>query len=161
MLKGGETNAIAQIVALIGFVVSSGDAKLEDKKWQKCLTYLVHVQTFTVSTVWLILSLSLSLFHFLPLDVCSICLSVSLPACKCNGHASVCQVLTGKCFCTTKGIKGDQCQLWVLTHLQPWTEVSKAWYCLIFYMILNSETYNVFLLHYLDAEQINYLFWLN
>uniref|UniRef100_A0A8C4NUU2 Attractin like 1 n=1 Tax=Dicentrarchus labrax TaxID=13489 RepID=A0A8C4NUU2_DICLA len=32
-------------------------------------------------------------------------------ACKCNGHASVCQVLTGKCFCTTKGIKGDQCQL--------------------------------------------------
>ncbi|XP_030195783.1 attractin-like protein 1 isoform X2 [Gadus morhua] len=32
-------------------------------------------------------------------------------ACKCNGHASVCQVLTGKCFCTTKGIKGEQCQL--------------------------------------------------
>uniref|UniRef100_A0A671KDT4 Attractin-like protein 1 n=1 Tax=Sinocyclocheilus anshuiensis TaxID=1608454 RepID=A0A671KDT4_9TELE len=32
-------------------------------------------------------------------------------ACKCNGHANVCQVLTGKCFCTTKGIKGDQCQL--------------------------------------------------
>uniref|UniRef100_A0A6Q2YRG6 Attractin-like 1b n=1 Tax=Esox lucius TaxID=8010 RepID=A0A6Q2YRG6_ESOLU len=30
-------------------------------------------------------------------------------ACKCNGHANVCQVLTGKCFCTTKGIKGDQC----------------------------------------------------
>ncbi|KAM9817295.1 attractin-like protein 1 [Neosynchiropus ocellatus] len=32
-------------------------------------------------------------------------------ACKCNGHANICQVLTGKCFCTTKGIKGDQCQL--------------------------------------------------
>ncbi|XP_057681701.1 attractin-like protein 1 [Corythoichthys intestinalis] len=32
-------------------------------------------------------------------------------ACKCNGHANMCQVLTGKCFCTTKGIKGDQCQL--------------------------------------------------
>ncbi|KAJ7984644.1 hypothetical protein DPEC_G00356900 [Dallia pectoralis] len=32
-------------------------------------------------------------------------------ACKCNSHANVCQVLTGKCFCTTKGIKGDQCQL--------------------------------------------------
>uniref|UniRef100_G3NTX7 Attractin-like 1b n=1 Tax=Gasterosteus aculeatus aculeatus TaxID=481459 RepID=G3NTX7_GASAC len=32
-------------------------------------------------------------------------------ACKCNGHANVCQVLSGKCFCTTKGIKGDQCQL--------------------------------------------------
>uniref|UniRef100_A0A668APG4 Attractin like 1 n=1 Tax=Myripristis murdjan TaxID=586833 RepID=A0A668APG4_9TELE len=32
-------------------------------------------------------------------------------ACKCNGHANVCQVLNGKCFCTTKGIKGDQCQL--------------------------------------------------
>uniref|UniRef100_A0AAY4AY35 Attractin-like protein 1 n=1 Tax=Denticeps clupeoides TaxID=299321 RepID=A0AAY4AY35_9TELE len=32
-------------------------------------------------------------------------------ACRCNGHANMCQVLTGKCFCTTKGIKGDQCQL--------------------------------------------------
>ncbi|CAL8281783.1 unnamed protein product [Merluccius merluccius] len=32
-------------------------------------------------------------------------------ACKCNDHASVCQVRTGKCFCTTKGIKGEQCQL--------------------------------------------------
>ncbi|KAG5831216.1 hypothetical protein ANANG_G00301470 [Anguilla anguilla] len=32
-------------------------------------------------------------------------------ACKCNGHANVCQVLSGKCYCTTKGIKGDQCQL--------------------------------------------------
>ncbi|KAG7462757.1 hypothetical protein MATL_G00188100 [Megalops atlanticus] len=32
-------------------------------------------------------------------------------ACKCNGHASSCQVLTGKCYCTTKGIKGEQCQL--------------------------------------------------
>uniref|UniRef100_A0A7N9AWV3 Attractin-like 1a n=1 Tax=Mastacembelus armatus TaxID=205130 RepID=A0A7N9AWV3_9TELE len=32
-------------------------------------------------------------------------------ACKCNSHAGVCHVNTGKCFCTTKGIKGDQCQL--------------------------------------------------
>ncbi|XP_056290986.1 attractin-like protein 1 isoform X2 [Pseudoliparis swirei] len=32
-------------------------------------------------------------------------------ACKCNTHADVCHVNTGKCFCTTKGIKGDQCQL--------------------------------------------------
>uniref|UniRef100_A0A8C4GLF4 Attractin-like 1a n=1 Tax=Dicentrarchus labrax TaxID=13489 RepID=A0A8C4GLF4_DICLA len=32
-------------------------------------------------------------------------------ACKCNSHANVCHVNTGKCFCTTKGIKGDQCQL--------------------------------------------------
>uniref|UniRef100_A0A674EZD3 Attractin-like protein 1 n=1 Tax=Salmo trutta TaxID=8032 RepID=A0A674EZD3_SALTR len=32
-------------------------------------------------------------------------------ACKCNGHANLCQVLTGKCYCQTKGIKGDQCQL--------------------------------------------------
>ncbi|KAM6956454.1 attractin-like protein 1 [Aplochiton taeniatus] len=32
-------------------------------------------------------------------------------ACKCNGHANLCQVNNGKCFCTTKGIKGDQCQL--------------------------------------------------
>uniref|UniRef100_A0A8C2X7D6 Attractin-like 1a n=1 Tax=Cyclopterus lumpus TaxID=8103 RepID=A0A8C2X7D6_CYCLU len=31
--------------------------------------------------------------------------------CKCNTHADVCHVNTGKCFCTTKGIKGDQCQL--------------------------------------------------
>uniref|UniRef100_A0A4W3JFN6 Attractin GBD domain-containing protein n=1 Tax=Callorhinchus milii TaxID=7868 RepID=A0A4W3JFN6_CALMI len=31
--------------------------------------------------------------------------------CKCNGHANACQAQTGKCFCTTKGIKGDQCQL--------------------------------------------------
>ncbi|POI32745.1 hypothetical protein CIB84_003503, partial [Bambusicola thoracicus] len=31
--------------------------------------------------------------------------------CKCNGHASVCNTNTGKCFCTTKGIKGDECQL--------------------------------------------------
>ncbi|XP_018618141.1 attractin-like protein 1 [Scleropages formosus] len=32
-------------------------------------------------------------------------------ACKCNSHANVCHVQTGKCYCTTKGIKGDQCQL--------------------------------------------------
>uniref|UniRef100_A0A3B3DQB2 Attractin-like 1a n=1 Tax=Oryzias melastigma TaxID=30732 RepID=A0A3B3DQB2_ORYME len=32
-------------------------------------------------------------------------------ACKCNSHANVCQANTGKCFCTTKGVKGDQCQL--------------------------------------------------
>uniref|UniRef100_A0A4W3GLH3 Attractin n=1 Tax=Callorhinchus milii TaxID=7868 RepID=A0A4W3GLH3_CALMI len=32
-------------------------------------------------------------------------------ACKCNGHASICNDQTGKCFCTTKGIKGDKCQL--------------------------------------------------
>uniref|UniRef100_A0A5F8G3I8 Attractin n=1 Tax=Monodelphis domestica TaxID=13616 RepID=A0A5F8G3I8_MONDO len=31
--------------------------------------------------------------------------------CKCNGHASLCNTNTGKCFCTTKGIKGDECQL--------------------------------------------------
>lgn len=38
-----------------------------------------------------------------------------LPACTCGGHANVCHLHTGKCFCTTKGIKGDQCQLWVQT----------------------------------------------
>ncbi|CAG12613.1 unnamed protein product, partial [Tetraodon nigroviridis] len=32
-------------------------------------------------------------------------------ACKCNGHANVCNVVNGKCYCTTKGIKGEQCQL--------------------------------------------------
>ncbi|XP_032621716.1 attractin isoform X1 [Chelonoidis abingdonii] len=32
-------------------------------------------------------------------------------SCKCNGHASICNTNTGKCFCTTKGIKGDECQL--------------------------------------------------
>ncbi|XP_023182834.1 attractin-like protein 1 isoform X1 [Xiphophorus maculatus] len=31
--------------------------------------------------------------------------------CKCNNHANLCHVSSGKCFCTTKGIKGDQCQL--------------------------------------------------
>ncbi|XP_033891470.3 attractin-like [Acipenser ruthenus] len=29
--------------------------------------------------------------------------------CKCNGHSSICNAQTGKCFCTTKGIKGDKC----------------------------------------------------
>ncbi|XP_060781710.1 attractin isoform X3 [Neoarius graeffei] len=29
--------------------------------------------------------------------------------CKCNGHASMCNSNNGKCFCTTKGIKGDRC----------------------------------------------------
>uniref|UniRef100_H2S6G2 Attractin like 1 n=1 Tax=Takifugu rubripes TaxID=31033 RepID=H2S6G2_TAKRU len=32
-------------------------------------------------------------------------------ACKCNNHANVCHVNSGKCYCTTKGIKGDHCQL--------------------------------------------------
>nr|XP_013013606.1 attractin-like protein 1 [Cavia porcellus] len=32
-------------------------------------------------------------------------------ACTCSGHANICHLHTGKCFCTTKGIKGDQCQL--------------------------------------------------
>ncbi|XP_053314088.1 attractin isoform X2 [Spea bombifrons] len=31
--------------------------------------------------------------------------------CKCNGHASVCNTNNGKCFCTTKGIKGEECNL--------------------------------------------------
>ncbi|XP_035273051.1 attractin isoform X1 [Anguilla anguilla] len=31
--------------------------------------------------------------------------------CKCNGHASMCNTNNGKCFCTTKGIKGDRCHL--------------------------------------------------
>ncbi|EPY79185.1 attractin isoform 1 preproprotein [Camelus ferus] len=31
--------------------------------------------------------------------------------CRCNGHASLCNTNTGKCFCTTKGVKGDECQL--------------------------------------------------
>ncbi|KFW75824.1 Attractin, partial [Manacus vitellinus] len=50
--------------------------------------------------------------------VCSSCLAqccvfspLCSTACKCNGHASVCNTNTGKCFCTTKGIKGDECQL--------------------------------------------------
>uniref|UniRef100_A0A3Q3JKC5 Attractin-like 1a n=1 Tax=Monopterus albus TaxID=43700 RepID=A0A3Q3JKC5_MONAL len=29
-------------------------------------------------------------------------------ACKCNSHATMCHINTGKCFCTAKGIKGDQ-----------------------------------------------------
>uniref|UniRef100_A0A8C5WJR4 Attractin n=1 Tax=Leptobrachium leishanense TaxID=445787 RepID=A0A8C5WJR4_9ANUR len=35
----------------------------------------------------------------------------SCQSCKCNGHASMCNANTGKCFCTTKGIKGEECQL--------------------------------------------------
>ncbi|KAG8453284.1 hypothetical protein GDO86_000064 [Hymenochirus boettgeri] len=35
----------------------------------------------------------------------------SCQPCKCNGHASICNTNTGKCFCTTKGIKGEECQL--------------------------------------------------
>ncbi|KAM4706561.1 attractin-like [Discoglossus pictus] len=35
----------------------------------------------------------------------------SCQPCKCNGHASMCNTNTGKCFCTTKGIKGEECQL--------------------------------------------------
>ncbi|XP_077586752.1 attractin isoform X1 [Stigmatopora nigra] len=31
--------------------------------------------------------------------------------CKCNGHASMCNPSNGKCFCTTKGVKGDRCHL--------------------------------------------------
>ncbi|XP_042565745.1 attractin-like [Clupea harengus] len=33
----------------------------------------------------------------------------SCQPCKCNGHASMCNSGNGKCFCTTKGIKGDRC----------------------------------------------------
>ncbi|KAK9964596.1 hypothetical protein ABG768_005759 [Culter alburnus] len=32
-------------------------------------------------------------------------------ACRCNNHATVCHPNSGKCYCTTKGVKGDQCQL--------------------------------------------------
>ncbi|XP_066535250.1 attractin-like protein 1 [Hoplias malabaricus] len=32
-------------------------------------------------------------------------------ACRCNGHSNSCHVTSGQCFCTTKGVKGDQCQL--------------------------------------------------
>uniref|UniRef100_A0A3P9NJK9 Attractin-like 1a n=1 Tax=Poecilia reticulata TaxID=8081 RepID=A0A3P9NJK9_POERE len=32
-------------------------------------------------------------------------------ACNCNNHTNLCHISSGKCFCTTKGVKGDQCQL--------------------------------------------------
>uniref|UniRef100_A0AAY4ETR7 Attractin n=1 Tax=Denticeps clupeoides TaxID=299321 RepID=A0AAY4ETR7_9TELE len=35
----------------------------------------------------------------------------SCQPCKCNGHASMCNPSNGKCYCTTKGIKGDRCNL--------------------------------------------------
>ncbi|KAK6306803.1 hypothetical protein J4Q44_G00219510 [Coregonus suidteri] len=35
----------------------------------------------------------------------------SCQPCKCNGHASICNPNNGKCFCTTKGVKGDRCHL--------------------------------------------------
>lgn len=53
---------------------------------------------------WFCFSFIISLF-----DVFDVCCS----ACKCNGHASICNTNNGKCFCTTKGIKGDRCHLWV------------------------------------------------
>lgn len=43
----------------------------------------------------------------------TVSLYVSFAACKCNGHASMCNSNNGKCFCTTKGIKGDRCHQWV------------------------------------------------
>ncbi|KAK1337307.1 hypothetical protein QTO34_001933 [Cnephaeus nilssonii] len=44
---------------------------------------------------------------------CETCIS-GFYVCKCNGHASLCNTNTGKCFCTTKGVKGDECQLSVV-----------------------------------------------
>uniref|UniRef100_A0A096LR07 C-type lectin domain-containing protein n=1 Tax=Poecilia formosa TaxID=48698 RepID=A0A096LR07_POEFO len=35
----------------------------------------------------------------------------SCETCKCNNHTNLCHISSGKCFCTTKGVKGDQCQL--------------------------------------------------
>uniref|UniRef100_A0A673JY38 Attractin-like protein 1 n=1 Tax=Sinocyclocheilus rhinocerous TaxID=307959 RepID=A0A673JY38_9TELE len=32
-------------------------------------------------------------------------------ACRCNNHANMCHSSSGKCYCSTKGVKGDQCQL--------------------------------------------------
>uniref|UniRef100_A0A8C4Z3J6 Attractin n=1 Tax=Gadus morhua TaxID=8049 RepID=A0A8C4Z3J6_GADMO len=35
----------------------------------------------------------------------------SCQPCRCNGHAGMCNPTNGKCYCTTKGIKGDRCHL--------------------------------------------------
>lgn len=51
-------------------------------------------------------SLSRLLLFLMP----SLSLAVT-SACKCNGHAGMCNPNNGKCFCTTKGIKGDRCHL--------------------------------------------------
>uniref|UniRef100_A0A672NT19 Attractin like 1 n=1 Tax=Sinocyclocheilus grahami TaxID=75366 RepID=A0A672NT19_SINGR len=32
-------------------------------------------------------------------------------ACRCNNHTNMCHSSSGKCYCSTKGVKGDQCQL--------------------------------------------------
>uniref|UniRef100_A0A9J7X076 Attractin like 1 n=1 Tax=Cyprinus carpio carpio TaxID=630221 RepID=A0A9J7X076_CYPCA len=32
-------------------------------------------------------------------------------SCRCNNHANVCHSSSGKCYCTTKGVKGDQYNL--------------------------------------------------
>lgn len=61
--------------------------------------YVSLISRVFKNQTWHIFASSLSLFVF--------------TACKCNSHANVCHVNTGKCFCTTKGVKGDQCQLWV------------------------------------------------
>ncbi len=81
-----------------------------------------------VETIWVI---KIQMFHFwlnYPFKKCSsspFSLSTSSifsPACRCNNHTNVCHSSSGKCYCTTKGVKGDQCQLWVWLNL-PWPAI--------------------------------------
>lgn len=85
-------------------------AQVAFKKYRNENVSFLHCQQILI-----IIFIKLKLLKFLLL-----CLSVIISshpfffffaACKCNSHANVCQANTGKCFCTTKGVKGDQCQL--------------------------------------------------
>lgn len=40
--------------------------------------------------------------------MCLNCSFVNL-ACECNGQAETCHTETGRCFCTTKGVTGEDC----------------------------------------------------
>uniref|UniRef100_A0A8C1S8Q1 Attractin-like 1a n=1 Tax=Cyprinus carpio TaxID=7962 RepID=A0A8C1S8Q1_CYPCA len=42
---------------------------------------------------------------------CGQCLEHPDCAWRCNNHANMCYSSSGKCYCTTKRVKGDQCQL--------------------------------------------------
>ncbi|XP_010776870.1 attractin-like [Notothenia coriiceps] len=49
--------------------------------------------------------------------------------CKCNGHASMCNPNNGKCFCTTKGIKGDRCHLCEVENRYQGNPLKGTCYC--------------------------------
>lgn len=88
----------------------------------RCLSYRITA----VSGIVLPRNLNVKLFMF----------HVSCSACKCNGHASMCNPSNGKCFCTTKGIKGDRCHLWVLSSSSCFL---LSWLCTLTCPLLSTQ----------------------